>query len=77
MATEYKPVYISSDTPELTRLAEEVQRSFLPLTPPSVDGYEFFAHYESAQEVGGDYYDFIPLPNKRTAMMLGDGLGFI
>ena len=28
-----------------------------------VPGYEFFAFYDSAVEVGGDYYDFIPLPD--------------
>ena len=40
-----------------------------------VPGYEFFAYYESAQEVGGDYYDFIPLPRRRLAVMLGDVAG--
>jgi len=44
------------------RLAHQVQMSFLPKKFPQLPGYEFFAHYESAQEVGGDYYDFIPLP---------------
>jgi serine phosphatase RsbU (regulator of sigma subunit)/pSer/pThr/pTyr-binding forkhead associated (FHA) protein len=56
-------------------LAREVQRSFLPLRPPALPGYEFFAHYESAQEVGGDYYDFIPLPDGRVVIMLGDVAG--
>ncbi len=56
-------------------LAREVQRSFLPLKPPQVPGYEFFAHYEAAYEVGGDYYDFIELPDKRVAVMLGDVAG--
>src|SRR3984893_7836472 len=35
-------------------LAREVQRGFLPLHRPQVPGYEFFAYYESAFEVGGD-----------------------
>jgi serine phosphatase RsbU (regulator of sigma subunit) len=34
----------------------------LPREEPQVAGYEFYRHYEPAQEVGGDYYDFIPLP---------------
>src|SRR4029077_11700889 len=42
--------------------AREVQRGILPPRLPDIPGYEFFAYYESASEVGGDYYDFIPLP---------------
>lgn len=56
-------------------LAREVQRSFLPTSPPEVAGYEFFAYYEAALEVSGDYYDFIPLPGGRVAIMLGDVAG--
>src|SRR5207247_10388708 len=52
------------------RLAHQVQMSFLPKKPPQIAGYEFFAHYESAQEVGGDYYDFIPLPGPRFGIAL-------
>jgi sigma-B regulation protein RsbU (phosphoserine phosphatase) len=56
-------------------LAREVQRGFLPLRLPEVPGYEFFAYYESAYEIGGDYYDFIPLPRQRLAVLLGDVAG--
>jgi serine phosphatase RsbU (regulator of sigma subunit) len=56
-------------------LAREVQRGLLPLRLPEVPGYEFFAYYESAFEIGGDYYDFIPLPRQRVAVMLGDVAG--
>jgi serine phosphatase RsbU (regulator of sigma subunit) len=56
-------------------LAREVQRGFLPLQLPQVSGYEFFAHYEPAAEVGGDYYDFIVLPQHRLAILLGDVAG--
>jgi len=56
-------------------LAREVQHGFLPLRLPEVPGYEFFAHYESAYEIGGDYYDFIPLPGQRLAVVLGDVAG--
>jgi phosphoserine phosphatase RsbU/P len=56
-------------------LARDVQRGFLPLRLPEVHGYEFFAHYDSAFEVGGDYYDFIPLPRQRVAVLLGDVAG--
>jgi serine phosphatase RsbU (regulator of sigma subunit)/pSer/pThr/pTyr-binding forkhead associated (FHA) protein len=56
-------------------LAREVQRSFLPRKLPQLAGYEFYAHYESALEVGGDYYGFIPLPQGRLAVALGDVAG--
>src|SRR5260370_813415 len=57
--------------------AQQVQRSLLPAELPQVPGYQFFAYYKPAQEVGGDYYDFIPLPPKqrRLAILLGDAAG--
>jgi serine phosphatase RsbU (regulator of sigma subunit) len=55
--------------------AQQVQRAMLPRELPNVRGYEFFAHYEAAQEVGGDYYDFLPLPGGRWAVLLGDVAG--
>jgi phosphoserine phosphatase RsbU/P len=57
------------------KLAHQVQLSFLPKTPPHQAGYEFWAHYESASEVGGDYYDFIQLPGGRFGIMIGDVAG--
>ena len=57
------------------RLAEQVQKRFLPLDVPRVAGYEFFAHYNPAYEIGGDFYDFINLPHGRLAVALGDVAG--
>jgi len=57
------------------KLARGVQRSFLPQKMPEIPGYEFFSYYESAYELGGDYYDFIPLPDGRIAILLGDVAG--
>jgi serine phosphatase RsbU (regulator of sigma subunit) len=57
------------------RLAEQVQRRFLPQGVPKVGGFEFYAHYQSFYEVGGDYYDFVPLPGGRLAVALGDVSG--
>lgn len=56
-------------------LARGLQRGFLPQQMPDIPSYEFFAHYESAYEVGGDYYDFIQLPRERLAVLLGDVAG--
>ncbi|HVL14668.1 MAG TPA: SpoIIE family protein phosphatase, partial [Gemmata sp.] len=56
-------------------LAREVQLGFLPQALPAIDGYEFYAHYSPAMGVGGDFYDFIPLPGGRLAVVLGDVAG--
>jgi serine phosphatase RsbU (regulator of sigma subunit) len=56
-------------------MARQVQRNFLPRCVPELPGYEFYAYYEAAREVGGDYYDFIPLPDRRLALTLGDVAG--
>jgi phosphoserine phosphatase RsbU/P len=56
-------------------IAKKVQLGFLPQSCPEVPGYEFYAFYSAAQTVGGDYYDFIPLPGGRMAAVLGDVAG--
>ncbi len=56
-------------------LAKQVQLGFLPQTLPLVPGYEFFGFYSAAQTIGGDYYDFIPLPGGLLAVVLGDVAG--
>lgn len=44
-------------------LARTIQESFLPLTCPRVPGYAIAAYYRAARQVGGDFYDFIELPD--------------
>jgi sigma-B regulation protein RsbU (phosphoserine phosphatase) len=56
-------------------VAHEVQRGFLPETPPDVEGYAFFDYYEPANHVGGDYYDYIRLPDGRVAVVVADVVG--
>ena len=56
-------------------LAQRVQLGFLPQTTPQLAGYEFFGCYSAALTVGGDYYDFIHLPDGRVAVVLGDVAG--
>ncbi len=57
------------------KLAETVQKRFLPQSVPKIPGYEFFSHYHPTYEVGGDYYDFVTLPQNRLAVALGDVSG--
>lgn len=55
--------------------ANIVQRSFLPQHVPSVPGFRFCAHYRAALEVGGDFYDFIPLDGDHLGILIGDVSG--
>ncbi len=56
-------------------LARTVQLGFLPQTTPDLIGFEFYHHYSPAQTVGGDYFDYIQLPNNRLAIVVGDVAG--
>jgi serine phosphatase RsbU (regulator of sigma subunit)/pSer/pThr/pTyr-binding forkhead associated (FHA) protein len=56
-------------------LARQVQMGLLPSRPPEAKGYHFFHYYEPARQVGGDYFDYIPLPGGKIAVVLGDVSG--
>jgi serine phosphatase RsbU (regulator of sigma subunit) len=56
-------------------LAQTIQVRFLPRSVPTLAGYEFFAHYQAAYEVGGDYYDFVNLGGDQVAVAVGDVAG--
>lgn len=43
------------------QFARQVMMALLPDRPASVSGYEFWAYYEPARHVGGDYYGFFPI----------------
>ena len=45
-------------------LAHSIQASFLPDCCPSLVGYSIDAYYQAARQVGGDFYDFIPIAQK-------------
>ena len=55
--------------------ATQVQLGFLPKSRPDVPGYAFADYYEAAQSVGGDYFDYIMLPDGRVALAIGDVAG--
>lgn len=58
--------------------AVTLQRSLLPQHPPRLTGLEVASRYQPAQatsEVGGDWYDAIPLAGDRTALVVGDVMG--
>lgn len=53
-------------------LAHEVQQRFLPQAAPSLSGYEFYAHYRAMAQVGGDYYDYLTMSDRRVAIVVAD-----
>lgn len=55
--------------------ATQVQLGFLPNESPKVQGYQFFDFYEAAQRVGGDFFDYVMLPDGRVAVTVGDVAG--
>jgi len=57
------------------KLAREVQHGFLPDRRPDLADYEFYDHYEPTADVGGDYYDYITLPDGRVAVIVADVVG--
>jgi phosphoserine phosphatase RsbU/P len=56
-------------------LANEVQLRLLPAEPPVIRGYRLFDFYRPADAVGGDYFDYIELPDGRIAILIGDVVG--
>ena len=56
-------------------VASQMQHALLPAKSPEVAGYHFFSFYESALLVGGDYYDYVMLPEDRFAVIVGDVAG--
>ncbi|MGW4895014.1 SpoIIE family protein phosphatase [Kitasatospora sp. NPDC004240] len=55
-----------------------LQRSLLPPGNPAASGLEIACRYlpsNNNTEVGGDWFDVIPLPGNRTALVIGDVMG--
>lgn len=56
-------------------IANSVQRGLLPLESPKIPNYGFYDFYQPAKYLGGDYYDYIMLPDGRLVFALGDVSG--
>jgi len=77
---EYVPAYITelAGQQSLKReleIAYQVQASFLPRTMPNVDGLDIAGMCLPASEIGGDYFDFIHLPDNKLVFIVGDVSG--
>jgi serine phosphatase RsbU (regulator of sigma subunit) len=57
------------------RIAREIQMSLLPQGPLKARGISLAALCAPAREVGGDYYDYLPLGDDRFALLIADVSG--
>jgi len=56
-------------------VARRIQASLLPEEPPFIQGYDIAGTSFAARQVGGDYFDFIPLTQETWGIALGDVSG--
>ncbi len=56
-------------------MACEVQQRLLPSKMPQIPGIEIVARYQPALEIGGDFYDIIPLTNSSWCILVADTTG--
>ncbi|MFG0290509.1 MAG: SpoIIE family protein phosphatase [Rhodopirellula sp. JB044] len=57
------------------KLATEVQHAFLPSRQPEVPTYRLESYYQAANHIGGDYFDYVELPDGRVAVVVADVVG--
>jgi len=55
--------------------AAEIQRRFLPGRAPEIPGLDLAGYNAPCRTVGGDYYDFLPYPDGRAGVVIGDVAG--
>lgn len=55
--------------------AQRIQHTFLPQEAPTLAGWELVPYYQPAHELGGDFYDFLPLDDGRLGLVIGDVTG--
>jgi sigma-B regulation protein RsbU (phosphoserine phosphatase) len=55
--------------------ARGIQQSFLPESPPRIEGFELAALNLPARQVGGDFYDFIPVSEDKWGIIIADVSG--
>lgn len=60
---------------EEVRMAELIQSALLPKSSPEIPGFDLAGASRAAGQVGGDYFDFIPLPDHRWGLAVGDVSG--
>ena len=56
-------------------IACDVQQRFMQSSAPTIDTLSYSARCRQMRALGGDCYDFVPLPHDRLAVVVGDASG--
>jgi serine phosphatase RsbU (regulator of sigma subunit) len=60
---------------EQVRLAGVIQRRMIPQKPPLIPGLDIAAVYKPCFDVGGDFYDFLPIEPNKVSVVIADVIG--
>jgi sigma-B regulation protein RsbU (phosphoserine phosphatase) len=60
---------------EQVATARQIQQQLLPAMPPEMVGWDMCASNSPSHEIGGDYHDFLPLPQGEMGIAIGDVSG--
>jgi serine phosphatase RsbU (regulator of sigma subunit) len=56
-------------------VAKRIQERLMPSSPPAIDGIDLHGTFRACSEVGGDFFDFVPLPDGRWGVIIADVCG--
>jgi len=71
----YKETLEKQRLEEELSVAKNIQMGLLPKALPNMKNFEFSAYIEPSRQVGGDYYDFIPIDDGRFGIVIADASG--
>jgi len=80
-AVKIENAYLLDEQIEKRRMEEQlavgakIQRTLLPAKSPTVAGYDIYGATRPCFEIGGDYYDFIPIREGKLAVVIADVAG--
>ena len=71
----HKQILAKKKLEEQISIAKDVQLSILPSQPPLIDGYDIDSVCIPTYEIGGDYFDYIPIDKNKIGIVLADVSG--
>jgi sigma-B regulation protein RsbU (phosphoserine phosphatase) len=74
-ARQHREILDKRRLEEELSIAKRIQQSFLPQGKPQLSGFDISGINIPSEEVGGDYYDFIPIIENQIGIVIGDVSG--